>query len=152
MPRFCQCFNGLCEQNLQDTLQLKQRYLDAKNKRAPKSKDKKQQDSIQSSVHVVSYLQIQQCMNPVKISSGVVCVTLGLINTVVYIIQWLDVWMKNNLLSGYLNNLIWINNLTKGVLNTKHSRLVSALRRARQTADGMYAGINKCVQFQRFEM
>lgn len=53
MPRFDQSFNGLCEQNLQDTLQLKQRYLDAKNKRAPKSKEKKQ-DSIQSSVHVVS--------------------------------------------------------------------------------------------------
>jgi hypothetical protein len=55
MPRFDQSFNGLCEQNLQDTLQLKQRYLDAKSKRVPKSKDKKQQESIQSSVHVVSY-------------------------------------------------------------------------------------------------
>jgi mastermind-like protein len=52
MPRFDQSFNGLCEQNLQDTLQLKQRYLDAKSKRVPKSKDKKQQESIQSSVHV----------------------------------------------------------------------------------------------------
>ncbi|KAK4883013.1 hypothetical protein RN001_006332 [Aquatica leii] len=54
MPRFDQTFTGLCEQNLQDTLQLKQRYLDTKNKRTPKSKDKKQQDStaLQSSVHV----------------------------------------------------------------------------------------------------
>ncbi|KAF5294671.1 hypothetical protein FQA39_LY02803 [Lamprigera yunnana] len=54
MPRFDQSFTGLCEQNLQDTLQLKQRYLDTKNKRTPKSKDKKQQDStaLQSSVHV----------------------------------------------------------------------------------------------------
>ncbi|CAH0553129.1 unnamed protein product [Brassicogethes aeneus] len=52
MPRFDQSFTGLCEQNLQDTLQLKQRYLDTKPKRAPKTKDKKQQDSIQSSVHV----------------------------------------------------------------------------------------------------
>lgn len=54
MPRFDQSFNGLCEQNLQETQQLKQRYLDGKNKRVPKTKDKKQQDSIQSSVHVVS--------------------------------------------------------------------------------------------------
>lgn len=52
MPRFDQSFTGLCEQNLQDTLQLKQRYLDGKPKRVPKSKDKKQQDSVQSSVHV----------------------------------------------------------------------------------------------------
>ncbi|KAI4457424.1 maml-1 domain [Holotrichia oblita] len=52
MPRFDQSFNGLCEQNLQETQQLKQRYLDGKNKRVPKTKDKKQQDSIQSSVHV----------------------------------------------------------------------------------------------------
>lgn len=54
MPRFDQSFSGLCEQNLQDTLQLKQRFLDTKNKRPPKTKEKKQQDSIQSSVHVVS--------------------------------------------------------------------------------------------------
>lgn len=55
MPRFDQSFSGLCEQNLHDTLQLKQRFLDAKAKRAPKTnKDKKQQESIQSSVHVVS--------------------------------------------------------------------------------------------------
>ncbi|XP_057656985.1 neurogenic protein mastermind-like isoform X1 [Diorhabda carinulata] len=54
MPRFDQSFSGLCEQNLQDTLQLKQRYLDAKAKRVPKTKaEKKHQDSsIQSSVHV----------------------------------------------------------------------------------------------------
>ncbi|KAL3279229.1 hypothetical protein HHI36_016742 [Cryptolaemus montrouzieri] len=56
----------LCEQNLQDTLQLKQRYLDAKAKRPPKAKDKKQPDqtgsqqqpaSIQSSVHVLELLK-----------------------------------------------------------------------------------------------
>ncbi|KAG5887797.1 hypothetical protein JTB14_024012 [Gonioctena quinquepunctata] len=52
MPRFDQSFSGICEQNLQDTMQLKQRYLDAKAKRVPKSKDKKNQESIQSSVHV----------------------------------------------------------------------------------------------------
>ncbi|XP_025832274.1 neurogenic protein mastermind-like isoform X1 [Agrilus planipennis] len=55
MPRFDQSFTGLCEQNFQDTLQLKQRYLDAKTKRTPKSKEsKKHQDttSLQSSVHV----------------------------------------------------------------------------------------------------
>lgn len=63
MPRFDQSFNGLCEQNLQDTLQLKQRYLDAKNKRAPKSKEKKHQDSIQSSVHVVSKYTIHTFMS-----------------------------------------------------------------------------------------
>ncbi|CAH1126964.1 unnamed protein product [Ceutorhynchus assimilis] len=51
MPRFDQSFTGLCEQNLQDTLHLKQRFLDAKAKRVSKAKDKKQ-DSIQSSVHV----------------------------------------------------------------------------------------------------
>lgn len=56
MPRFDQSFNGLCEQNLQDTIHLKQRYLDTKSKRVPKSKEKKQQESIQSSVHVVSFI------------------------------------------------------------------------------------------------
>ncbi|XP_030763829.1 neurogenic protein mastermind isoform X2 [Sitophilus oryzae] len=51
MPRFDQSFSGLCEQNLQDTLHLKQRFLDAKAKRVSKAKDKKQ-EAIQSSVHV----------------------------------------------------------------------------------------------------
>ncbi|KAJ3666335.1 hypothetical protein Zmor_001784 [Zophobas morio] len=51
MPRFGQAFNEHCEQNFQDTLQLKQRFLDAKAKRVPKTKDRKQ-ESIQSSVHV----------------------------------------------------------------------------------------------------
>ncbi|XP_066256995.1 neurogenic protein mastermind isoform X2 [Euwallacea similis] len=50
MPRYDQSFTGLCEQNLQDTLHLKQRYLDAKSKRVSKTKDKK--EGIQSSVHV----------------------------------------------------------------------------------------------------
>lgn len=58
MPRFDQSFNGLCEQNLQDTLHLKQRYLDTKAKRVPKTKEKKHQDSsIQSSVHVQKFLK-----------------------------------------------------------------------------------------------
>lgn len=55
MPRYDQSFSGLCEQNLQDTLHLKQRFLDTKTKRVPKTKEKKQ-DGIQSSVHVVSYI------------------------------------------------------------------------------------------------
>ncbi|CAG9823536.1 unnamed protein product [Phaedon cochleariae] len=49
MPRFDQSFNGLCEQNLQDTQLLKQRFLDSKAKRVTKTKDKKQQEAIQSS-------------------------------------------------------------------------------------------------------
>lgn len=43
-PRFDQSFNGLCEQNLQDTLALKQRFLETKAKRQTKAKDKKQAD------------------------------------------------------------------------------------------------------------
>lgn len=55
MPRYDQSFNGHVEQNMQDTLHLKQRFLDGKAKRTPKtSKDKKQQESLQGSVHVVS--------------------------------------------------------------------------------------------------
>lgn len=57
MPRFDQSFNGLCEQNHQDTQVLKQRYLEPKAKRPNKPKDKKQQDTISSSVHVVSTYQ-----------------------------------------------------------------------------------------------
>lgn len=57
MPRFDQSFTGLCEQNLQDTLALKQRFLETKAKRQAKTKDKKQTDNattaLQSSIHVV---------------------------------------------------------------------------------------------------
>lgn len=62
MPRFDQSFTGLCEQNLQDTLALKQRFLETKAKRQAKSKDKKQTDNattaLQSSIHVVSEIFI----------------------------------------------------------------------------------------------
>lgn len=57
IPRFDQSFNGLCEQNIQDTLVLKQRYLESKAKRQAKKTDKKQSDPVGlSSVHVVSHL------------------------------------------------------------------------------------------------
>ncbi|XP_076626130.1 neurogenic protein mastermind isoform X1 [Colletes latitarsis] len=57
IPRFDQSFNGLCEQNIQDTLVLKQRFLESKAKRQAKKTDKKQSDPIGlSSVHVVSAL------------------------------------------------------------------------------------------------
>ncbi|GLH08795.1 Neurogenic protein mastermind [Gryllus bimaculatus] len=42
IPRFDQSFNGLCEQNIQETLVLKQRFLETKTKRAAKKADKKQ--------------------------------------------------------------------------------------------------------------
>lgn len=55
IPRFDQSFNGLCEQNIQDTLMLKQRFLESKAKRQAKKTDKKQSDPVGlSNVHVVS--------------------------------------------------------------------------------------------------
>lgn len=55
IPRFDQSFNGLCEQNIQDTLVLKQRFLESKAKRQAKKTDKKQNENVGlSSVHVVS--------------------------------------------------------------------------------------------------
>ncbi|KAK2579815.1 hypothetical protein KPH14_008694 [Odynerus spinipes] len=56
VPRFDQSFNGLCEQNIQDTLVLKQRFLESKAKRQAKKTDKKQAEQPVglSSVHVVS--------------------------------------------------------------------------------------------------
>lgn len=55
IPRFDQSFNGLCEQNIQDTLMLKQRFLESKAKRQAKKTDKKQNDPVGlSNVHVVS--------------------------------------------------------------------------------------------------
>ncbi|KAG7204655.1 hypothetical protein KM043_005070 [Ampulex compressa] len=57
IPRFDQSFNGLCEQNIQDTLVLKQRFLESKAKRQAKKTDKKQNDPVGlSSVHVVSFI------------------------------------------------------------------------------------------------
>ncbi|KAE8749016.1 hypothetical protein FOCC_FOCC004183 [Frankliniella occidentalis] len=44
IPRFNQSFNGLAEQNIQETLVLRQRYLESKAKRAAKKTDKKQTD------------------------------------------------------------------------------------------------------------
>ncbi|XP_018406500.1 PREDICTED: neurogenic protein mastermind-like [Cyphomyrmex costatus] len=53
IPRFDQSFNGLCEQNIQDTLMLKQRFLESKAKRQAKKTDKKQNDPIGlSNVHM----------------------------------------------------------------------------------------------------
>ncbi|XP_031772520.1 LOW QUALITY PROTEIN: neurogenic protein mastermind-like [Apis florea] len=53
IPRFDQSFNGLCEQNIQDTLVLKQRFLESKAKRQAKKTDKKQSEPVGlSSVHV----------------------------------------------------------------------------------------------------
>lgn len=54
IPRFDQSFNGLCEQNIQDTIALKQRFLESKAKRQAKKTDKKQSDPIGlSNVHMV---------------------------------------------------------------------------------------------------
>ncbi|EEB12983.1 hypothetical protein Phum_PHUM217000 [Pediculus humanus corporis] len=44
MPRFDQTFNGLCEQNIQETLLLKQKFLENKAKRTAKKQDKKQSE------------------------------------------------------------------------------------------------------------
>lgn len=55
IPRFDQSFNGLCEQNIQDTLVLKQRFLENKAKRQAKKTDKKQNDPVGlSNIHMVS--------------------------------------------------------------------------------------------------
>ena len=51
IPRFDQSFNGICEQNIQDTLLLKQRFLESKAKRAAKKTDKKQDSA--NSLHTV---------------------------------------------------------------------------------------------------
>lgn len=62
IPRFDQSFNGLCEQNIQDTLVLKQRFLESKAKRQAKKTDKKQSEPVGlSSVHVVSHFSLLAC-------------------------------------------------------------------------------------------
>ena len=56
IPRFDQSFTGQCEQNIQDTLVLKQRFLESKAKRQAKKSDKKQNEPVGlSSIHVVSH-------------------------------------------------------------------------------------------------
>lgn len=53
IPRFDQSFTGQCEQNIQDTLVLKQRFLESKAKRQAKKSDKKQSEPVGlSSIHV----------------------------------------------------------------------------------------------------
>lgn len=55
IPRFDQSFHGLCEQNLQETVVLKNRFLETKQKRAAKKTDKKQDNtSLQNNLHAVS--------------------------------------------------------------------------------------------------
>ncbi|XP_063985595.1 neurogenic protein mastermind isoform X2 [Diachasmimorpha longicaudata] len=57
-PRFEQSFNGLCEQESQGTLLLKQRFFDNKAKRQAKKADKKQNEAVGlSSVHVQKFLK-----------------------------------------------------------------------------------------------
>ena len=51
IPRFDQSFNGICEQNIQETLVLKQRFLETKAKRAVKKTDKKQESA--NTLHTV---------------------------------------------------------------------------------------------------
>lgn len=53
IPRFDQSFNDLCQQNIQDTLILKQRFLENKVKRAAKKAEKKQPENTLQSVHSV---------------------------------------------------------------------------------------------------
>lgn len=59
-PKYDRSFHGICEQGIQETLLLKQRFVDSsKAKRQPKKNDKKQNDTIVSTtlsnnIHVVS--------------------------------------------------------------------------------------------------
>ncbi|RZF43726.1 hypothetical protein LSTR_LSTR004239 [Laodelphax striatellus] len=55
IPKFDQTFNGLVEQNFQDTLVLKQRFLENKAKRTAKKTDKKTpENNLQGNAHPVS--------------------------------------------------------------------------------------------------
>ncbi|KAG8248973.1 hypothetical protein J6590_031000 [Homalodisca vitripennis] len=54
IPRYNQAFTGLVEQNIQDTLVLKQRYLESKSKRAAKKTEKKIPDNPLQSLHAVA--------------------------------------------------------------------------------------------------
>lgn len=65
IPRFDQSFSGLCEQNIHETLVLKQRFLENKTKRQPKKTDKKQNDPVGlSNVNVVSCVSFVSCATP----------------------------------------------------------------------------------------
>lgn len=58
MPRYDQCSNGYREQNCQETLALKQKYLENKTKRTAKKQDKKQPEpvnNIQNNLLTVSF-------------------------------------------------------------------------------------------------
>lgn len=52
MPRFGQSFNGFCEQNIQETLLLKQKFLENKSKRAAKKQEKKQPEQVTNLIAV----------------------------------------------------------------------------------------------------
>jgi len=66
IPRFDQSFNGICEQNSQEILVLKQRYLESKAKRAAKKTDKKQDNA--SSVHTVHRTQLGRILQHVQLN------------------------------------------------------------------------------------
>jgi len=52
MPRFGQSFNGIVEQNIQETLLLKQKFLENKSKRSVKKQEKKQSDPVTNLIAV----------------------------------------------------------------------------------------------------
>lgn len=70
IPRFNQSFNGLVEQNIQETLVLRQRYLESKAKRAAKKTDKKQSDTPQLNQQQLNQ-QLNQQPPPQSNSHGV---------------------------------------------------------------------------------
>ncbi|XP_044730690.1 neurogenic protein mastermind isoform X2 [Chrysoperla carnea] len=67
-PRFDQTFGGLCEQNMQDTLALKQRFLETKAKRQNKTKQDKQNKLVQQ---VVQHQQQQNDTTNAALQSSV---------------------------------------------------------------------------------
>lgn len=60
IPRHNNSFSSVCEQNIQETLVLKQRFVENnKAKRQPKKTDKKQNESVSlAGIHVVSHINI----------------------------------------------------------------------------------------------
>lgn len=58
IPRFNQSFTGLVEQNIQDTLALKQRFLESKAKRAAKKTEKKIPENPLQNLHAVTVSKI----------------------------------------------------------------------------------------------
>lgn len=68
MPRFDQSFNGVVEQNLQDTLLLKQRFLENKPKRPVKKSEKKPAES--SLQHNISLPKFPKCSAPEESSDN----------------------------------------------------------------------------------